>query len=70
MINDGKRITNAMTFSWIVFLSGTGKLLVDKPEYEPIYRAQLARIVFNSERLMGGFLIFLFFIAITKTVSI
>jgi hypothetical protein len=68
--NDKKRINDAMTFSWIVFLSGTGKLLVDKPEYKPIYRAQLARILFNSERLIGGFLIFLFFIAITRTVSI
>ncbi|VVB72361.1 Pentapeptide repeats (9 copies) [uncultured archaeon] len=68
--NDHMRLKDALTLSGITFLSGTGKLLVTEPPYNPKNRAQLARLAFNTQRLLAGLLIFLFILAVTKTVTI
>lgn len=68
--NDENKIEDAIIFSAKVFLSGTGKLLITVPIYNPKSKARLANLVFNLERLIGGLLIFLLFIAITRTVTI
>jgi hypothetical protein len=70
MRNDNKKIGDAIVFSAVVFLSGTGKLLITEPKYEPKYRIKWAKIVFLVERLIGGLLIFMFFYAVTRTVQI
>jgi uncharacterized protein YjbI with pentapeptide repeats len=68
--NEGSKIESAIIFSGTVFLSGTGKLLITEPTYNPKYKIKFASFVFKLERLIGGFFIFLFFISVTKTVTV
>lgn len=61
-------IKKALLFSYNVFLSGTGKLLVDAPDL-PKDSSDLAMLLYNLERFFGLFLFSLFLISLTKSVS-
>lgn len=61
-------IKKALLFSYNIFLSGTGKLLVDAPDL-PKDSSDLAMLLYNIERFFGLLLFSLFIIALTKSVS-
>lgn len=69
-INDSFGLVSAVIFSATTFISGTGKLLVDKPDYTPKKNPRLSKSLFTLERVLGGILIFLFLISIGKIVTI
>ena len=61
-----------MAFSVMTFLSG-GKLVFDPPEYriapgKPWRDVQICKALFVWERLMGMMLLFMFAVAVTKTI--
>jgi uncharacterized protein YjbI with pentapeptide repeats len=65
-------LPEAMAFSAMTFLSG-GKLVFDPPEYriapgKPWRDVQICKALFVWERLMGMMLLFMFAVAVTKTI--
>ncbi len=68
-VYDQTKLADAFAFSTTVFLSGTGKFFVEKPDYSPQNNAFLCRTVFNLERLLGCTLIFMFIISVSKTIG-
>ena len=65
-------LLEAMAFSVMTFLSG-GKLVFDPPEYriapgKPWRDVQICKALFVWERLMGMMLLFMFAVAVTKTI--
>jgi uncharacterized protein YjbI with pentapeptide repeats len=70
MKNDGMNLISAFVFSITIFISGTGKLFVDKPEYSPERNPKVSMFLFTFERIMGGVLIVLFLISLRRWVTI
>lgn len=62
-------IKKPILFSYNVFLSGTGKLLVEAPDL-PEDSTDLAILLYNLERFLGLLLFSLFLIAITKSATL
>jgi hypothetical protein len=65
-------LLEAAAFSAMTFLSG-GKLVFDPPEYRiaperPWRNVQICKALFVWERLMGMMLLFMFAVAVTKTI--
>ena len=58
---------NPIYFSYNVFLSGTGKLLIDPPKLSEDSRNSI-RLLYNIERTLGLLFFSLFLITITKAV--
>lgn len=68
--NDGMNLISALVFSITIFMSGTGKLFVDKPDYSPEKNIKVSMFLFTFERIMGGVLIVLFLISLGRWVTI
>ena len=68
--NDGMNLISAFVFSITTFISGTGKLFVDKPKYSPKKNPKGSMFLFTFERIMGGVLIVLFLISLRRWVTI
>lgn len=63
----------ALSFSTTVFLSGTGRLFVEAPKYEPSSKNSQAlisfsRIMFNFERLLGMIIFVALIVAVSNTI--
>lgn len=68
--NDGMNLISALVFSITIFISGTGKLFVDKPDYSPEKNIKISMFLFTFGRIMGGVLIVLFLISLGRWVTI
>jgi uncharacterized protein YjbI with pentapeptide repeats len=68
--NDNMEIVSALVFSITAFMSGTGKLFVEKPNYCPRNNHRISQFLFTLERILGGVLIILFLISLRRWVTI
>jgi hypothetical protein len=68
--NDDMDVVSALVFSITAFMSGTGKLFIEKPIYSPRNNPRISQFLFTSERILGGVLIILFLISLRRWVTI
>jgi hypothetical protein len=68
--NDDMKIISALVFGTTVFMSGTGKLFVEKPDYNPRNNPRISQFLFTLMRILGGVLIILFLISLRRWVTI
>jgi hypothetical protein len=69
-INDNMKPSSALVFSITTFISGTGRLLIEKPKYSPKKHLMASQIIFTLGRILGGILIILLYFSLEKWVTI